>query len=314
MLGSVHEAEDLVQQTFLYAWRGFDRYEECGSFRAWLYQIATNACLNALAIRRNARRYLPEALGPATTDMPDGKATPDILYVEPFPDSYLDEIADEAPTPEAAYASSEAVRLAFVAAIQDLPPSQRAVLLLRDVLGWSAIETANLLGGSVVSINSALQRARKTLATRYPKGRPASGAPQGAREEALLRRYLNAWEQLDVDELTALLKEEATYTMPPLPQWYAGREAIRAFFSWAWQLYKGFKLVRTAANGQPAFAAYARAEAGAPWQAHSLHLLTLADGLIAGLTVFYKPDGPQLFAAFRLPASLPPDRPFDRES
>src|SRR5450432_1519866 len=167
MLGSVHEAEDLVQETYLRAWRGFDRFEG-GSARAWLYRIATNACLNVIAARKNARRWLPDQQGPATEQMPDGAPANDIAWLEPYPDALLEGIADEAPNPEARYSSREAVQLAFVAAIQQLPPRQRAALLLSDVLGWSAGEAADWLGGSIASINSALQRAREALAKRYP--------------------------------------------------------------------------------------------------------------------------------------------------
>src|SRR5215470_14200844 len=160
MLGSMHEAEDLVQEAYLRAWRSFDSFEGRGSFRAWLYQIATNACLNALESRRSMQRWLPDQRAPASSEMPDGIAAPDVAWLEPYPDSYLEGIADDAANPEARYASREAVQLAFVAAIQELPPRQRAALLLCDVLGWAAHETATLLGGSTASINSILQRAR----------------------------------------------------------------------------------------------------------------------------------------------------------
>jgi RNA polymerase sigma-70 factor (ECF subfamily) len=305
MLGSVHEAEDLVQETYLRAWRSFDSFEGRGSFRAWLYQIATNACLNALASRKSTQRWLPDQRAPATAEMPDGTRASDVAWLEPFPDSHLEGIADDAPNPETRYASREAVQLAFVAAIQELPPRQRAVLLLCDVLGWAALESATLLGGSVASVTSALQRARETLAKRYPDGRPLVASAPDPAQQKLLARYLQAWEQLDVDGFVALLKEDATYTMPPLPQWYAGREPIRTFFAWAWKAYDGYRMVPTGANGQPAFAAYSRARADAPWTAHSIHVLSLAHDRIAALTLFAKPTGPQLFPAFGLPLILP---------
>jgi RNA polymerase sigma-70 factor, ECF subfamily len=253
MLGSVHEAEDLVQETYLRAWRNFDSFEGRGSFRAWLYRIATNACLNALASRKSAQRWLPDQQLPATARMPDGTPATDVAWLEPYPDSHLEGIADDAPNPEARYASRETVQLAFVAVIQQLPPRQRAVLLLCDVLGWSAGEAATLLDGSTASINSALQRARETLAKHYPDGRPPVARTPDPAQQKLLGRYLQAWERLDVDGFVALLKEDATYTMPPKPQWYAGREAIRSFFAWAWEDYHGYRMVPTAANGQPAF-------------------------------------------------------------
>src|SRR5260221_10335395 len=171
MLGSLHEAEDLVQETYLRAWRSFDSFEG-GSFRAWLYRIATNACLNTLASRKSMQRWLPDQHGPAAVETTVGGPATDVAWLEPYPDSNLDGIADDAPNPEAHYTSREAVQLAFVATIQQLPPRQRAALLLCDVLGWAAAEAATLLGGSTASINSALQRARATLAKPYPDDRP----------------------------------------------------------------------------------------------------------------------------------------------
>jgi RNA polymerase sigma-70 factor, ECF subfamily len=305
MLGSVHEAEDLVQETYLRAWRSFDSFEGRGSFRAWLYQIATNACLNALASRKNVQRLLPDQLAPASAQMPDGTPAADVAWLEPYPDSNLEGIADAAPNPEARYATREAVQLAFVAVIQQLPPRQRAVLVLCDVLGWSAVEAATLLGGSIASINSALQRARETLAKRFPNGRPSVAPPPNAAQQKLLGRYLQAWEGLDLDSFVALLKEDATYTMPPLPQWYAGRPAIRTFFERAWKAYGGFRLVPTAANWQPAFAAYSRTGADAAWGAHSIHVLSIEHDMISTLTLFVKSAAPPLFHAFGLPLILP---------
>jgi RNA polymerase sigma-70 factor, ECF subfamily len=305
MVGSMHEAEDLVQETYLRAWRGFNRFDGRGSFRAWLYRIATNACLDALASRKNLQRLLPDQRAAAATEMPDGAPATDIAWLEPYPDQYLEGIADDAPNPEARYASREAVQLAFVAVIQQLPPRQRAVLLLCDVLGWSAVETATLLGGSTASVNSALQRARDTLAKRYPDGRPPAAPPPDEAQQRLIRRYVQAWEGMDLDGFMALLKEDATYTMPPLPQWYAGRDAIHAFFGKVWKAYGGFHLQPTGANRQPAFAAYCRTAAGGPWSAHSIHVLALDRDRIAALTFFVKPDGPRLFDSFGFPLTLP---------
>jgi RNA polymerase sigma-70 factor, ECF subfamily len=173
------------------------------------------------------------------------------------------------------------------------------------VLGWAAVEAATLLGGSTASINSALQRARETLAKRYPDGRPPIAPRPNPAQQRLLGRYLQAWEGLDLESFVALLKEDATYTMPPVPQWYAGREAIRTFFESAWKAYGGFRLVPTAANRQPAFAAYARTGADAPWAAHSVHVIALEHHLISTLTLFVKPSGPRLFDALGLPLVLP---------
>jgi RNA polymerase sigma-70 factor, ECF subfamily len=305
MLGSLHEAEDLVQETYLRAWRSFESFDGRGSFRAWLYRISTNACLDALASRKHVQRLLPDQRAPAVAEMPDGTPATDVAWLEPYPDSNLEGVADDAPNPEARYTSREAVQLAFVAAIQQLPPRQRAAILLSDVLGWSSAEAATLLGGSTASINSALQRARETLAKRYPSGRPTAAPQPNPAQQKLLGRYLRAWEGLDLEEFVTLLKEDASYTMPPLPQWYAGRQAIRTFFEWAWKLYGGFRLVPTAANRQPAFAAYSRAGANATWAAHSIHVLSLEQDTISALTLFAKPTGPRLFHAFGLPLTLP---------
>jgi RNA polymerase sigma-70 factor, ECF subfamily len=304
MLGSMHEAEDLVQETYLRGWRAFGSFDGRGSLRAWLYRIATNACLDALASRKHAQRLLPDQRAPATTEMPDGVPQADVAWLEPYPDALLDGLADHAANPETRYASGEAVQLAFVALIQQLPPRQRAVLLLCDVLDWSAAETASLLGGTNASVNSALQRARGTLARRYPDG-PRAAAPPDEAQQRLLSRYVQAWEGLDLDGFVALLKDDATYTMPPLRQWFAGRDAIRAFYGRAWKLYRGFRLRPTRANRQPAFAAYSRGIAGGPWSAHSLHVLALDRDRIATLTLFVKPDGPRLFEGFGFPPTLP---------
>jgi RNA polymerase sigma-70 factor, ECF subfamily len=306
MLGSLHEADDLVQETYLRAWRGFDTFEGSGSLRGWLYRIATNACLNALEARKHTRRVLPDQQVSAATTiaMPDGPPPADVAWLEPYPDSYLEGIADDAPNPEARYTAREAVQLAFVAAIQQLPPRQRAALLLCDVLGWSAAETAPLLGGSTASINSALQRARDTLAKCYPQGRPAQASRPTPTQRQLLERYLRAWEGHDLDGFVALLKEDATFTMPPWLQWYAGRNEIGSFFALAWKTCGGLRLVPTAANGQPAFAVYERS-ADSRWAAHAIQVLALEGEMISSLTLFVPPVGPQLFDAFGLPLVLP---------
>jgi RNA polymerase sigma-70 factor (ECF subfamily) len=300
MLGSLHDAEDLVQETLLRAWRGLDRFEGRASFRAWLYRIATNACLNALASRTSVRRVLPRALGAPATQPPDGEPATEIAWLEPYPDAALEGIADAAPGPDARYELHESVQLAFVAAIQHLPPRQRAVLVLRDVLGWSAIETAGLLESSVPSVNSALQRARATLAQRFPAGQPVAQPVPDDRQRALLERYVQAWEGADLDGFIALLKEDAVLSMPPWQQWYQGRAAIRAFHTWAWKQV-GSRIVRLVpipANRQPAFAQYLLDHDSGEFQAHAIWLLTLQDDTIAALTGFIEP---RLFAGFGLP-------------
>jgi len=307
MLGSLHEAEDLVQETYLRAWRSFDSFEG-GSFRAWLYRIATNACLNAIASRKSMQRWLPDQHGPAAVETTVGGPATDVPWLEPYPDSNLEGIADHAPNPEARYTSREAVQLAFVATIQQLPPRQRAVLLLCDVLGWAAAEAATLLGGSTASINSALQRARATLARPYPDDRPPAVVPPNHAQQKLLGRYLRAWEGNDLDGFVALLKEDATYTMPPWRQWFAGREAIRSFFARAWSNWTGFRMLQTAANGQPAFALYANRIGADPTPAaHSIHVLSLERDIISRLTLFVQYADPHLFRAFGLPLVLTDD-------
>jgi RNA polymerase sigma-70 factor (ECF subfamily) len=225
----------------------------------------------------------------------------------------MEGIADDAPNPEARYTSREAVQLAFLAAIQELPPRQRAALLLCDVLGWAATEAATLLGGSTASINSALQRARVMLAKRYPAGRPLVVSRPSLAQQKLLDRYLKVWEGHDLDGFVALLKEDATATMPPWLEWYVGREAIGSLFTLACQICGGFRLVPTAANAQPAFAVYERSGAGTDTRraARCIHVLTLQDDKISKLTVFVPPTGPQLFPAFGLPLILRNDAPAD---
>jgi RNA polymerase sigma-70 factor, ECF subfamily len=303
MLGSLYDAEDHVQETFLRAWRGLQQFEGRASFKNWLYRIATNACLNTLARRQGTFRALPERLGPPTEQPPEGEPSIDSAWLEPYPDAALEGIADAAPGPEARYELRESVQLAFIAAIHYLPPRQRAVLLLRDVLGWSTAETASMLDASVASTNSALQRARATLHTRLPNGRPSRQPRPDDRQRALLDRYVRAWERADLDDFAALLREDAVFSMPPWPQWYRGRAAIRDFFTWSWRITGGyFRLMPTAANRQPAFALYCRDPDGRDCRPHGIWLLTLDDGGIAGLTAFFEP---RLFTAFALPAALP---------
>jgi RNA polymerase sigma-70 factor (ECF subfamily) len=304
MLGSLQDAEDLVQETLLRAWRGIERFEGRASVRSWLYRIATNACLNALASRSNARRLLPEAHGPPSDRLPDGGPAAEITWLEPYPDALLEGIADAAPGPDARYELHESVQLAFVAAIQHLPARQRAVLLLRDVLGWSAAETAILLDASLPSVNSALQRARATLGQRLPNGQTDSQAAPDDRQRLLLERYVQTWESADLDGFIALLREDTILSMPPNPEWYLGPAAIRRFLAYAWKAGgpTGRRFLPTAANGQPAFALYAHGHSATEFPAHSIWLLTLRDDAIAGLTGFIDA---RLFARFGLPAALP---------
>jgi RNA polymerase sigma-70 factor (ECF subfamily) len=305
MLGSFHDAEDLVQETLLRAWRGLQGFDGRASTRYWLYRIATNACLNVLATRASAGRVLPETQGAASEQMPDREPASDIDWLGPYPDSALERLADHAPGPDARYEMREAVQLAFIAAIQLLPPRQRAALLLTDVLGWSAVETARLLDSSVAAVNSALQRARVTLEERLPRRPRRLAAPASDAQRALLDRYVRAWENTDVEGFTALLKEDAVMSMPPWKQWYRGRAAIAAFFGFTGRPggHAPFRLVPTAANRQPAFAFYSRWQSP-EWRFHSIQLLTLHELSIAAMTSFVLPA---LASVFDLPVVLPAD-------
>jgi RNA polymerase sigma-70 factor (ECF subfamily) len=246
MLGSLQEAEDMVQETLFRAWRRQDTFANRSSFRAWLYGIATNACLDAL--RRRRPRALPSQVVPPDdpTSLPEPPRT-DIAWLEPYPDGLLE--ADPADHLDL----RESVRLAFVAAVQQLPARQRAVLLLRDVLGWSAAEVAELLESSVASVNSALQRARARVAAVPPFERLSDEA-----ERRIVERYIAAWDAADVDGLAALLKEDVEMTMPPTPSWYQGRDAVIAFFTAHFDRFPAgrLRLSPTRANAAPALAVY----------------------------------------------------------
>ena len=281
ILGSVQDAEDILQETLLAAWRGLARFEERASIRSWLYKIATNRCLNAL---RDTGRRPRSAGGPAVgVDAPEPTRRAEPLWLQPYPDALLD-LPDAEPGPEARYEAREALALAFVAGLQRLPPRQRAVLVLRDVLGYPAAQAAAMLETSEASVNSALQRARGTLAAQLPAaGRDAAPAPRSARERELVGRFTDAFEAADTERLVALLTEDAMLTMPPEPLEYQGPAAIAEFYqSRAWWGTRAVRIVPTRANGQPAFAYYV---ADAPI-AHGLAVLTLAGDKISAITRF----------------------------
>jgi RNA polymerase sigma-70 factor (ECF subfamily) len=285
ILGSMQDAEDALQETLLRAWRGLGRFEERSSLRAWLYRIATNQCLDAL---RDAGRRPPEARQPPfQPPAPTRFAEP--TWLEPYPDVLLEGIADASAAPEARYETRETVELAFIAALQALPPRQRAVLVLRDVLGFHTDEVAEMLDSSEDSVKSALQRARATL----ERSRPAAGGeqappPDSARERELVRRFTDAWEADDIDGIVALLTEDAWLRMPPSPLEYQGVEAIGSFLRElaAWRSGQRFRLVATRANAQPAFGVY-RTDAHAPIaHATGLMVLTLEGSRIAAISQF----------------------------
>ena len=298
MLGSVQDAEDQVQETLLRAWRSYGSFEGRSSLRTWLYRIATNACLRAMENRE--RRPLPSGLG-APGDDPAGPVAPpasEVSWLEPFPDALL---RPESADPATVAAARSGLRLALIAALQQLPARQRTVLILRDVLGWRAAEAAALLGVSVTAVNSALQRARGQLRQAVPAAdnirEPASQAGR-----AVLDRYAAAIENADVAALVQLLHEDATFEMPPMPMWFRGRDNIGRFLGTRVLTSPGvFTTVPAAANGQPALAIYRRAEDGTR-RAYGVQVLTLRDSRVAGVVAFLDPG---LFPAFGLPPKLP---------
>ncbi|WP_214409170.1 sigma-70 family RNA polymerase sigma factor [Sphaerisporangium fuscum] len=299
MLGSPFEAEDAVQETLLRAWRGRGGYDEArASLRTWLYRIATNICLDMLKGR--GRRARPVDLGPAAEPGPDiGAPLPERVWVQPIPDSRVLPEEGEGGDPAALAVARETIGLAFVAALQHLSPRQRAVLILRDVLCWRAAEVAELLDMSVAAVNSALQRARAAL----PARRPAETSPAlGAEHAALLARYVAAFERYDVAALVALLREDATMSMPPFAWWLSGRDAIERALAASAGRCAGSRLVPVAANGTVAFGQYLPDGAGGH-RRFALLLLDIAGGLVAAMTTYL--DDPRLLDLFGLPETLP---------
>ena len=294
MLGSAFEAEDAVQDTFMRAWRGFDRFEGRAALRSWLYRIATNVCFDMLSGRE--RRARPMDLGPAlTADTPLGAALPEVTWIQPIPDGRVLPDGD----PAELMVQRETIRLAFVATLQHLPPRQRAVLILREVLQWQASEVAELLETTVASVNSALQRARATIATRDVD----ADTPESMDDEqrALVARYVDAFERYDMDSLTALLHEDATWNMPPYELWLQTHLDIRHWCLGPGIGCRGSRLIPTVANGSPAFGQYKPSPDGGlePW---SLQVLELSGGAIRGITFFL--DTASLFPLFGLPPRL----------
>jgi len=302
ILGSVQDAEDMVQETLLAAWRGLDRFEERASMRTWLYKIATNRCLNALRDTGRRPQRAGESWPGGAAPEPSRRAEP--LWLEPYPDTLVDDLPDTAPGPEARYEAREALALAFMAGLQRLPPRQRAVLVLRDVLGYPAAQAAEMLEASEVSANSALQRARATLSAQLPAAsRDRAPAARSPRERDLVGRFVDAFEAADAGKLVDLLTADAWLTMPPEPLEYQGHAAIAHFYvSRTWWGVQPVRLVPTRANNQPAFGYYLRDPQASVARAHGLIVLTLAGDKISAITRF---GDNSLFPHFGLPRSLP---------
>jgi RNA polymerase sigma-70 factor (ECF subfamily) len=312
MLGSMYDADDALQETLLRAWRGLPRFEGRSSLRSWLYTIATNTSLTQIS--RRPKRVLPIDYGPAADPHdPPGQPIVETVWIEPYPDEQLG--LDGGPaSPEATYEQREGIELAFVAALQHLAPSQRAVLILREVLGFSARETADMLSTTVASVNSALQRARAAVEERVPER--TQQATLRALEDGdiaeIVDRYVDAWERCDIDAFAAMLVQDATFAMPPLSTWYSTRDGIvtwaRVFSlsgEWRW------KAVITRANGQPALAFYAWDDGAGAYLPFALNVLTFRGALISNVTAFIvrstEEDDPEAYVRF-------PDQPIDERT
>jgi RNA polymerase sigma-70 factor, ECF subfamily len=298
MLGSPFEADDAVQETLIKAWRGFERFEGRAALRSWLYRIATNVCLDMLSGRE--RRARPMDLGPAREPVESNLNTlPEVTWIEPVPDDLV--VPAEADPAEVAVAR-ETIRLAFVAALQHLPPRQRAVLILCEVLRWKASEVAELLETSVASVNSALQRARATLDESNISA--ADTAPSVDEADAeLLARYVEAFERYDMDALTSLIQEDATQSMPPFDLWLSGRDDILSWWVGPGGGCRGSRVIPTvSANGAPAFGQYKPSASGSGYEPWALQVLEIADGRIVEFTFFL--DTERVFPLFGLPPRL----------
>ena len=298
ILGSMQDAEDMVQETLLAAWRGLEAFEGRASVRSWLYRIATNRCLNALRARSRRPREVP-AMG----DSPQPTRRTEPVWVEPYPDVLLESIPDRAPEPAARYEARESIELAFIVALQGLPPRQRAALVLRDVLGFRTAEVADMLETSEVSVKGALQRARATLDARLPADRERAPRPDSAAERRLVDRFADAVERGDVDGMVALLTGDALLTMPPQPLEYQGQAAIAAFLEHRAELRGApLRVFATRANSQPAFGCYLPDPRAAIARPYGFVVLTLEGNGIAAITWFADTG---VFRHFGLPRTLP---------
>jgi RNA polymerase sigma-70 factor (ECF subfamily) len=302
IVGSTQDAEDLVQETLLAAWRGLDEFTERASIRTWLYRIATNRCIDWL--RASARR--PQSVAPMT-ELPEPSRVNEPIWLQPYPDVLLEGIADAAPGPEARYETKETIALAFVAGLQHLPPQQRAVLVLRDVLGFQATEVAEMLDTTEAAVNSLLRRARAALDTRLPAaGRERAPLPNSRHEREVVGQFANAIEDGDIDAIVALLTDDAWLTMPPYPYEYQGGAAIGQFLQDR-AAHRGgpLRIVPTRANGQPAFGCYFPCPHTEIARPYGLLVLTLAGTKIAEITFFADSS---VFPHFGLPRTLPSRR------
>jgi len=299
MLGSFQDAEEALQETLLSAWKGLGGFEERASLRTWLYRIATNRCLNA---RRSASRRPPKEWDVPGVRPPEPTRLGDVVWLEPFPDALLEGAIDMQLGPEARYEQTESISLAFVKALQVLTPRQLAVLILRDVLGFHANEVADMLDSTVESVNGVLKRARASLQRRRPP--TANGEPppasDAASEDATTAKFVSAWESADLDALVAVLTDDVFISMPPMPFEYEGRDLVARFCANIFGAGRRFDLVRTRANGQPAFGAYLRGPTGIS-HGVGLYVLTLTGERISAMTRFEN----SVLPWFGLPRSLP---------
>jgi len=298
MLGSFQDAEDALQEVLLAAWRGLDGFDGRASLRTWLYRIATNRCLDAL---RAIRRRPPKQWDMPGIEPPEPTELGEIHWLEPYPDAQLDGASGVSPGPELRYEQAQSLSLAFVTALQFLPPRQLAVLVLRDVLGFQADEVADMLETTVDSVKSALKRARSGLQRRQPAmtARDHPPAVEATAQRALVSRFVSAYEAADVDALVALFTDDVFLSMPPLPLQYRGRDSVGRFFAFVFGVARGFRLLPTRANGQPAFGVYLRTPVG--MQGVGFFVLAIDGGRIGAVTRFED----TVLAAFGLPPSLP---------
>ena len=302
MLGSLQDAEDALQETLLRAWRGLAAFGGRSSAHTWLYRIATNACLDEIA--RRPKRVLPADRGPPTADRDPGEPLVESVWIEPYPDEALG-LAVGYAAPEARYDQREAVELAFIAALQHLPARQRAVLILREVLGFSAREVSETLETTVASVNSALQRARATVDERLPEQSQQATLRSLGDEQVrgIVERYVDAWEKGDVEAVRTLLAEDATFSMPPWPGWWRGRETIAGFAKAAHEYCAQATSLPTRANGQIAIAYYHKDADTGRYKPAAIDVITLEGALIKDITGFVTP---QIFPRFGLPPEVAP--------